>query len=368
VHDPLKELRAQIEGLDRAILEAVSRRLQVARAVGEVKARQGLPIRDFATEKVVIERGRRIATELGLPVWLGERLAQLLIRGALKVQEDLQEASRGGTKRRIVVAGGAGRMGRWFARFFRGQGHDVRICDPRPSPDGFPNAPIAAVREAEVVALAVPLDELPRLFDEVLGTGTEALVFDLASMKGPIVPILRRAAGEGRKVTSLHPLFGPDVELLSGKRLLIARCGHDGAVLEARDLFEDTTLALVEIDIDEHDPLVGEVLGLSHAINILFAAALDRSARPLAHFLDAASTTFLRQAGASAEVVAESPDLYHEIQHRNPLREEIYGAIEAALDDLRRRVRDPEPASFRKLLEDLARYFGDAFPRGEPPY
>ncbi|MBN1419544.1 MAG: prephenate dehydrogenase/arogenate dehydrogenase family protein [Planctomycetes bacterium] len=368
MEDPLKGLRAEIEGLDRTILEAVSRRLQVARAVGEVKARQGLPIRDFATEKVVIERGRRIATELGLPVWLGERLAQLLIRGALKVQEDLQEASRGGTMRRIVVAGGAGRMGRWFARFFRGQGHDVTICDPRPSPDGFPNAPIASARDAEVVAVAAPLDDLPRLLDETLATGTEALVFDLASIKGPIATILRRAAAEGAKVTSLHPLFGPDVELLSGKRLLIARCGHDGAVREARALFEDTTLALVEVDIEEHDRLVGQVLGLSHAINILFAAALDRSGQPLARYLEAASTTFLRQASASAEVVAESPDLYHEIQHRNPLREEIYGAIEAALGDLRRRARNPEPAAFHRLLEDLARYFGDAFPRGEPPY
>src|SRR5688572_25908258 len=130
----LDELRAELERVDRRILELVASRQELARAVGELKDRDALALRDFGQEKEVIQRARRIALELGLSPGVAEELMHALIRSSLTLQEGRRVARLGGGGgRRALVIGGSGRMGDWFARFLSSQGFVVEIADPAPT-------------------------------------------------------------------------------------------------------------------------------------------------------------------------------------------------------------------------------------------
>lgn len=77
------EIRAWIDASDKALLEAVARRLELARMVGIAKRRAGAPMRDLAREAAVRERYRAALPGYGdLP----DRLFELLLSGALRVQ------------------------------------------------------------------------------------------------------------------------------------------------------------------------------------------------------------------------------------------------------------------------------------------
>src|SRR3989304_668225 len=59
----------------------------------------------------------------------------VLIRSALAVQErDELRTTAGGTGKRALVVGGAGKMGRWFVHFLASQGFEVEVADPNAPP------------------------------------------------------------------------------------------------------------------------------------------------------------------------------------------------------------------------------------------
>ena len=57
--------------------------------------------------------------------------------------------------------------------------------------------------------------------------------------------------------------------------------GVPEATQRARDLFANTTATLVEMDLEDHDRLIAYVLGLSHALNIVFFTALTEFRFPV---------------------------------------------------------------------------------------
>ncbi len=345
--DALRALRKEIERIDRDIVRLLAARLRAARAIGNVKARAGLPIRDFRTEKDVRARAAHLGHRLGVERDLVESLFGTLIEGAVREQEEIHETSYEGALRRVLVVGGRGKMGAWLSRFFHGQGHAVATCDPAGRLEGF--ASFGSLAEglawAEIAIVATPLESARETLGEVLALRPRALVADIFSLKTPVIPLVRKAVASGLRVASIHPLFGPDAVLLAGRTLLVCDTGDAGAAREVRSFFAPTSLAIHAISLEEHDRAMAVVLGLSHAVNLIFARALLKTGRTFAQLGGVASTTFWKQARTAMEVAAENPRLYHAIQHENResastlplLLEAAREFVDAAL------ANDPEP-------------------------
>ena len=349
--DKLLERRGQIQEVDREIVQLLARRLQLAREVGESKAATGQPIRDFGTEKRVIERVCRYCQDLGLSEEWGKAVARLLIQGAVKVQEDLMGATPATNLHEVLVIGGAGKMGRWMARFLSTQGHAVRVHDPSLRPTDFPRVGLEACRSAEVVVIASPLAASAAVYDELRKVKPPGLIFDVCSLKEPIRPAVEAAVSEGLKVASIHPMFGAGVQLLSGRTVLVCETGHEEAVEEVIGLFEDTSLKIHRIPLDSHDRLMAVVLGLSHSLSLIGFTALAESSFRMDELLDGASTTFLKMVRTIAEVAFENPHLYYEIQNINRHTPEVFDLLQSSLDRLRKAALAPDATSFVSLME-----------------
>ena len=86
--DALEKLRGGIREVDYQILKLVKQRLQLAKEIGEIKRKRGLPVVDSDVEKGVIERALTWSRELGLNQSVTIKLVELLITEAIRVQED----------------------------------------------------------------------------------------------------------------------------------------------------------------------------------------------------------------------------------------------------------------------------------------
>ncbi|HET9992774.1 MAG TPA: prephenate dehydrogenase/arogenate dehydrogenase family protein [Kofleriaceae bacterium] len=349
----LDVLRGELGQIDREILALVAKRQAKAIEIGQAKRELGLPTRDFRQEKDVVQRARKAAGDHGLPETLGEELVLAFIRASLTVQEQDLIAKEGeGSGRRALVIGGAGHMGNWFVRYLGAQGFAVEIADPGEGPEGVVNHRDwkRAGLDHELIVIAAPMPATNQILKDMALAPPAGVVFDVGSLKSPLREGLHALRDAGGRVCSVHPMFGPDTALLSGRHVIFVDLGVPAATAAARALFEPTMATLVEMDLESHDRLIAYVLGLSHALNIAFFTALAESGEAAPKLATLSSTTFDAQLGVAANVAAENPDLYFEIQTLNDYGTESLAALLYAVERLRSVVRAGDLEGFRALM------------------
>ncbi len=92
-----------------------------------------MPTRDYEREREVLKGAHEQARSLGLDAELAGEIMELLIRASLTHQERTRVAAQtSGAGKRVLIIGGAGKMGGWFAQFLFSQGFAIEICDPSP--------------------------------------------------------------------------------------------------------------------------------------------------------------------------------------------------------------------------------------------
>lgn len=361
-HDEVEAHRRKIAEIDSEIVELVAKRLEAVERIGRIKSSLGMPIRDFKVEAEVVKRIRERCARRGIEKGFGEGLAQLLIDESVRIQNNFVDRSYGGNKLRALVVGGRGAMGAWFAKFLRSQGHRVAIHDIAGALEGFDYESdlIVGSRRNDLILLSTPISVTAALLARIAEAKPEGTVFDICSLKTPIASSLRHCVSKGVKVASLHPLFGPNTGSLAGRNILLSDCGSKEAMETGRSIFKDTGANLIEVSLDEHDPLMACVLGMSHAINIAFFNALAESGRSFDELIRVSSSTFAKQVATAKDVGAENPLLYYEIQSLNPHTSEVLDGVSRALENLRNAIDSRSSEAFVKLMENGKRYFGGA--------
>ena len=350
----LTELRQRLDGIDRRMLELIAERQATIRQIASVKHSTGFPLRDYQREREVFEGARAKAQEVGVSPEVAESIMRLLIRYSLTMQEQASRVvHRGGGGQRALIIGGAGKMGGWFAQFLDSQGFDVEIADPR-APAGS-SAAMADWRDSpldhDYIVVAAPLGATNAILHELASRRPAGVIFDVGSLKSPLRDGLEALRAVGLRVTSMHPMFGPDAQLLSGRHVIFVDLGAADALERARSLFAPTMAEQTVMGLDEHDRLIAYVLGLSHAVNIAFFTALAGSGEAAPRLLQLSSTTFDAQFNIARNVARENPRLYFEIQHLNDFGGEALDALARAVDTLRTAVMQGNEPRFVELMK-----------------
>ena len=359
----LDDLRRRLNEIDRQLISLVAERKAVSGEVARVKRSTGYPTRDYEREREVILGVRATAAELGVSPALAEELLRLLIRSSLTTQEQASVAARGaGTGRRALVIGGGGKMGGWFVGFLTSQGFAVEIADPMGGRTGVPRVEDwrkADLNQYDYIVLATPLGITDAILRDLALRRPTGVIFDVGSLKSPLRSGLLALKSHGCRVTSLHPMFGPDTELLSGRHVIFVDLGHDEALASARELFAPTMTEQVVMSLDDHDRLVAYVLGLSHALNIAFFTALAESGEAAPRLARMSSTTFDSQLDVATRVAQESPDLYFEIQSLNDYGAASLEALAQAVERIRTAVLSQDHGAFAALMRRGRDYLED---------
>lgn len=349
----LENLRLQLDEVDAQVLKLVQKRQDLVRDIGRCKSETGTPTRDFARERVVIEKSRTVAREIGLSEDLAEHLMQTLIQSSLARQEADRISDSAQFSGKALVIGGAGLMGSWFSGFLAASGYEVEISDPSRQESSFTRRDNweDVLDSYDLIALATPISVTKGLLTTIGRRRPPGIICDLCSLKGPLRTELRALADSGLRVSSLHPMFGPDTQLLSGRHVIVVNVGHPEANNDIANLFSPTMASVVEMDLEDHDRLIAYVLGLSHALNIAFFTALRESGEASEQLARLSSTTFDAQLSVASRVAAENPAMYFEIQSMNDYQQAPYQALIGALDRLRNQVAEKDSQGFQRLMQ-----------------
>jgi chorismate mutase/prephenate dehydrogenase len=363
----LEKWRGDIGQIDEQLIELIARRLELAEKIGLEKRRTKSPIRDWSIEKDVLERARRCAERLQVPADLVTAIMAKLIGESCARQEGLPLVGQERSSDQVLVIGGKGRMGSWFARFFRNQGRQVAVIDPAGPLPGFPSFQdlSQACRWATLILLATPLASSPGVYQELIDLAPDGVICDIASIKSGLIDRIREARSAGLRVASLHPLFGPDTRILSDKIICLCDCDNRSSLEKLRQLLGETSAQLVELPLEHHDRLMTYILGLSHVINIIFAQTLASSGLNYGELSQVASTTFLRQMDTTRSVVTENPKLYFEIQRANPFSEELFDRLRAALESITGLIISEDLQRFQEVMGRSRDYLTAIDPGGQ---
>lgn len=354
----LEKLRAELSAVDAELVELIARRQAVVTRIGQFKQNHGTATRDFKREKDVLDMARAQAARLEVDPELAEQIMATLIRSSLTSQEKRRVVAEGkGDGRTVLVIGGAGKMGAWFVDFFRSQGFATDVADTllQPAPGVFDDWRQAGV-DYDVIVVAAPLAASASILEELANYRPAGLVFDIGSLKTPLRSGLDALVSAGCKVTSLHPMYGPDTQLLSGRHLIVVDVGSSAATREAKELFSSTMVEQLDMGLDDHDRMIAYVLGLSHALNIAFFTALAESGEAAPKLAKLSSTTFDAQLLVSAAVARDNPHLYFEIQKLNEFGMEPLDALCESAARIREVVAAGDESGFVELMQKGREY------------
>jgi len=222
------------------------------------------------------------------------------------------------------IIGGAGGMGRWFARHLSHLGYRIKISDVdtnrmKELANIFnyqhSKSNIDAVADADFVLISVPTTHMESVIDEISESIKEgAIVCEIASFKMQHFNQLESLNRKGVTTLSLHPMFGPSAERVEDLTFgLIPVKNPEEEEQIARSLFPEADI--IVIDVETHDRVMSHVLSLTYLMNLAFSMTIGEKEVKLLKKL--AGTSFTIQMGLAESIVFENSELVETILYSN---------------------------------------------------
>lgn len=246
-------------------------------------------------------------------------------------------------------------MGRLLSRFFARRGFQVEIQDPAGAPRGFARVGVDVAGDADVVVVAAALERVAEAMDAVLKARPKGLVLDIASVKTPLMPAIRRARRSGISIASVHPMFGPGADSFRGRDLIVCDTGDPAATRRARRLFAGAGLSIHTMPLAAHDPWIARTMGLAHFVAIAAASTLAGSGVDPRDVSGRASTSFRRLLEFLEPFLTQAPELTWAIQEANPHARATLSLLQREIEAWRRAAFAPSPGPFRRRAARLSR-------------
>lgn len=355
------QLRERIADIDRALLSLLEQRFELAAEVGRLKAAQNQPIVVRHVEQNVLKRARDAAERCGTSPEVLEAVFAAIIRASVERQHRVGVTQRVREGGRVLILGAAGGMGGWLRTFLSSLGHRPVGVDPAwdalaPAEDRFAClADVPDPGDLTAVFVSTPLETMPQALRELAQTGLQVPVVEIASIKSHLAEPLAELDRAGMTALALHPMFGPGKNPYEPLTMVHAVRGEEAQERERlTKLLAHPYLDLVSLPFDQHDRLMGWLLGLAHLGGMLFGGALSRAGLDAASLGRIASTTFARQVATAQSVLGEDPDLYFAIQRLNPFRGEVYAALTGTLGEITGAIERGDREQFAEFMARAA--------------
>ena len=267
-----------------------------------------------------------------------------------------------------MIVGGAGEMGRWYAKFFKRAGWDVRVHVRNPNAERIAReggwsieTDLSRAGEFDVVLISVPIDQVSGVVKTVAPFMKEgSLLCDITSVKMEPVRVMNACAPKGVEVIGSHPLFGPSLPDARGQTVILTPVeGRDETWLPRLVQLYKGAGARVEIlSPEEHDRMTSVVQGLTHFVYIAMGGtlrALDFDVSSSRNFTSPIYDIFLDVVG---RVLAQDPRLYALIQTNLDL-ELVHSTFVKECKRLADMVASGDEESVQDYISAAREHFGD---------
>lgn len=265
---------------------------------------------------------------------------------------------------KIAVLGAAGKMGKWFVKYFIDKGHTLTVsdinkdelktlsknCNVKLAKDN-----IEAVRDAELTIVSVPINKTMEVLREIIPKlKRKSIVAEIASIKAHIIDVLKESSNYDVQPLSLHPLFGP-MRKIKKKFALIPVLNAKKELAAAKTFFPDTEIFLV--DAEKHDRAMAITLSLTYFVNMTFALTLqDEDFKALEKL---SGPTFTLQQILMGAVMIQDSELHASLHMANKHAPEYLRKFISNAEKMRKHIERGDAEVFKSVYdgirEDLSR-------------
>ena len=304
--DPLGKLRDKIDDVDQQLVDLLAQRLALVAEVGEIKSEHGLPIYVPEREVAMLEKRREEAESKGVPGALIEDVLRRVMRESYASEKDSGFKTVKPELGRVVVIGGAGKLGMLFVRMFRLSGYQVDILE-----QGDWDKADALFANAGLVVVSVPINLTETIIAKLGRLPKDCILADITSIKDK--PLQAMLAAHQGPVVGLHPMFGPDVGNLA--KQVIVCCDGRGKD-EYQWLLAQMQIwgaRIYDVDAKQHDEAMTLIQALRHFTSFVYGAHLAEENPDLQQLLDLSSPIYRLELAMVGRLFAQDPTLYADI-------------------------------------------------------
>ncbi|OOF80763.1 bifunctional chorismate mutase/prephenate dehydrogenase [Rodentibacter ratti] len=351
--EALKDLRSEIDSLDRELIQLFSKRLELVSQVGKVKHQHGLPIYAPDREIAMLQARRLEAEKAGISPDLIEDVLRRFMRESYTNENQFGFKTVNPNIKKIVIVGGYGKLGGLFARYLRASGYPISVLER----DDWDVAE-SILANADAVIVSVPIANTLETIERLKPYLTESMLLaDLTSVKRE--PLAKMLAIHQGAVVGLHPMFGPDIASMA--KQVVVRC--DGRFPERYEwLLEQIQIwgaKIYQTDAVEHDHNMTYVQALRHFST--FANGLHLSKQPinLANLLALSSPIYRLELAMIGRLFAQDAELYADIIMDKAENLEVIESLKQTYEEALRFFENHDRQGFIDAFHQVREWFGE---------
>ena len=260
---------------------------------------------------------------------------------------------------RVAIIG-AGKMGRWFTKFFLEEGDSVivssrtkeKLLKIRDEFDVEIANNVNAVKNANRVLICVPIENIEDVVKEIHPhVRPDQVIMDICSIKEAPVKIMHKYIKTGTTLGT-HPVFGPGVKGIKNQNFILTPISNKEKVFAEnfKGWLEERQVNVFIMSPNKHDELMSVVLGLPHFLGLVVCdTLLDLDNYPETERVAGASYKMLL---TLAEAVAsEKTEFYTSLQMNLPEIERIEGLFFEKSREWLNLVRRKERSAFANKIK-----------------
>lgn len=351
--EELKDLRSEIDSLDRELIQLFSKRLELVSQVGKVKHQHGVPIYAPDREIAMLQARRLEAEKAGISPDLIEDVLRRFMRESYTNENQFGFKTVNPNIKKIVIVGGYGKLGGLFARYLRASGYPISVLER----DDWDVAE-SILANADAVIVSVPIANTLETIERLKPYLTESMLLaDLTSVKRePLAKMLEIHQGA---VVGLHPMFGPDIASMA--KQVVVRC--DGRFPERYEwLLEQIQIwgaKIYQTDAVEHDHNMTYVQALRHFST--FANGLHLSKQPvnLANLLALSSPIYRLELAMIGRLFAQDAELYADIIMDKEENLEVIESLKQTYEEALTFFENHDRQGFIDAFHQVREWFGE---------
>ena len=224
----------------------------------------------------------------------------------------------------ISIVGGTGRMGMLLARILKAKvkkmsivSRDIARAEETANGLNVSWLPLEQAHKSDIIIVSVPIQETVKICKNIAQKmHQQSLLVELASLKTGITEAIKDSIPASVEYLSLHPLFGPQVKDITGKRFVAVEPASGSLTTEFLEMLQECGAVIKKATVKEHDLAMASIQVLHHFALITFSSALSRFAEEngLSEYL----TESLEKTLQNIENIYENWNTIYAIQSLNP--------------------------------------------------
>jgi prephenate dehydrogenase len=267
---------------------------------------------------------------------------------------------------RILILGGTGETGSWFARYFKDKGFDVAVWGPSGKTDvaermgvRYAHDMMKKVEDNDIVLLSVPIEKTVEVIRQVAPRMRPgSLLMDVTSLKSEPMRTMTSHAPQGVEVIGTHPMFGPTMPTMKGQTIIMTPAvGRSETWLpRMRSLFESDGARIEVLDPEEHDEIMAVVQALTHFAYIGIGATLQVLDFDVEKSRKYMSPVYEIMIDFVGRILDQNPELYASIQ-KNPKAMKVRQTFIGECMRLSEKADSGNIEGFKKIMREAAEHF-----------